>query len=227
VWKRAGGLGYEGAMNAPSPALEALVARRPVIPVLTLDEPAAALALARALAAGGLDVLEVTLRTARALECIRAIVAEIPGVDVGAGTVLEPWQMEAAAEAGARFLVSPGATARLLDAAATSPAPWLPGAASASEAMRLRERGYTLLKFFPAEPLGGVAALKAIAPVLPDLRFCPTGGIDAAKAPAYLALPNVVAVGGSWAAPAAAVAAGRWDEVTRLAAEAAALRPRA
>jgi 2-dehydro-3-deoxyphosphogluconate aldolase / (4S)-4-hydroxy-2-oxoglutarate aldolase len=184
-------------------------------------------ALARALAAGGLDVLEVTLRTAWALECIRAIAAEVPEVEVGAGTVLEPWQMEAAAEAGARFLVSPGATARLLDAAGTSPVSWLPGAASVSEAMRLGERGYGLVKFFPAEPLGGVAALKAIAPVLPGIRFCPTGGIDHRKAPAYLALANVVAVGGSWVAPAPAVAAGNWDEVTRLAAEAAALDSRA
>ncbi len=210
-----------------SRSLEALIARRPVIPVLTLDDPAMSVALARALAAGGLDVLEVTLRTARALECIRAIAAEVPEVEVGAGTVLEPWQMEAAAEAGARFLVSPGATARLLDAAGTSPVSWLPGAASVSEAMRLGERGYGLVKFFPAEPLGGVAALKAIAPVLPGIRFCPTGGIDHRKAPAYLALANVVAVGGSWVAPAPAVAAGNWDEVTRLAAEAAALDSRA
>jgi 2-dehydro-3-deoxyphosphogluconate aldolase/(4S)-4-hydroxy-2-oxoglutarate aldolase len=210
-----------------SRSLEALIARRPVIPVLTLDDPAMSVALARALAAGGLDVLEVTLRTARALECIRAIAAEVPEVEVGAGTVLEPWQMEVAAEAGARFLVSPGATARLLDAAGTSPVSWLPGAASVSEAMRLGERGHGLVKFFPAEPLGGVAALKAIAPVLPGIRFCPTGGIDHRKAPAYLALANVVAVGGSWVAPAPAVAAGNWDEVTRLAAEAAALKPRA
>ena len=211
-------------MSAVLESLDALIGRRPVVPVLTLDDPKRAVALARALAEGGLDVLEVTLRTERALEAIRAIAAEVPVADVGAGTVLEPWQMEAAAGAGARFLVSPGATSRLLDAAETSPVPWLPAAASASEVMRLRERGYRLLKFFPAEPLGGTAALKALAPVLSDMRFCPTGGIDAGKAPDYLALPNVVAVGGSWVAPADALAGGDFGRITELARAAAALR---
>ena len=156
-----------------------IFARRPVIPVLTLDDPEQAIELARALAAGGLDVLEVTLRTSGAIEAIRAIAQELPEIIVGAGTVLDAAQMHGAERAGAKFLVSPGHTERLLSAAADCALPWLPGAATASEVQTLRERGHTILKFFPAEPMGGAAALKALQPVFSDVAFCPTGGIDA------------------------------------------------
>ena len=172
-----------------------------IIPVLTLTDPDHAIRLARRLAADGMPAIEVTLRTAQALDCIRAIAASLPRVIIGAGTVLTPDQMEEARKAGSQFLVSPGATARLIDACKSGSHPWLPGAATPSEAMFLREAGFDHLKFFPAEPAGGVAFLKAIAPVLQDVRFCPTGGIDQSNAASYLALPNVFAVGGSWVVP--------------------------
>lgn len=208
---------------APEEGL-ALFGSVPVVPVLAVDSVENGVALARALVAGGLPVIEITLRTPAALEVIRAIAAEVEGAVVGAGTVLSPAQFEAAAEAGSRFIVSPGATSALLDAAEASPLPFLPGAASASEIMALLDRGYRAMKFFPAEPAGGVAYLKAIAAPLPEARFCPTGGIDAARAPVYLALPNVITVGGSWVAPPEAVAAGDWAEVETRARAAAALR---
>jgi 2-dehydro-3-deoxyphosphogluconate aldolase / (4S)-4-hydroxy-2-oxoglutarate aldolase len=192
----------------------------PVIPVLTVEDPRVAVGLARALAAGGLTAVEITLRTPRALECIRAAAEEVPEVLVGAGTILEPGQMEAAAAAGARFLVSPGATAELIGAARASTQPWLPGASTASEAMELAEAGFTHQKFFPAEPSGGVAFLKSLAPVLPHIQFCPTGGIDAARAAAYLAQSNVFAVGGSWVTPPAAMGSGDYGMISRLAREA-------
>lgn len=200
-----------------------LFARRPVIPVLTLDEPARAVALARALAAGGLDVLEVTLRTANALQAIRAIAQDVPNVVVGAGTVLDSLQMRDAERAGARFLVSPGHSDRLLAAANDCALPWLLGAATASEVQSLREHGHSILKFFPAEQMGGAAILKALLPVFADVLFCPTGGIDAARAKEYLQLPNVIAVGGSWVAPPGFVAANDFASITRLAADAAGL----
>jgi 2-dehydro-3-deoxyphosphogluconate aldolase/(4S)-4-hydroxy-2-oxoglutarate aldolase len=178
--------------------------------VLTIDAVRTALPLAEALVAGGLPVLEITLRTPAALEIIRAISGEVEGAVVGAGTVLTPAQFRDAAVAGARFAVSPGATPALLDVAEASSVPFLPGALTSSEVMRLLERGYGCLKFFPAEPAGGVAHLQALAAPLPEARFCPTGGIDAKLAPAYLALPNVVCIGGSWVAPRDAVAAGDW-----------------
>jgi 2-dehydro-3-deoxyphosphogluconate aldolase/(4S)-4-hydroxy-2-oxoglutarate aldolase len=168
-------------------------------------------------------VLEITLRTPAALDVIRAIAGEVEGAVVGAGTVLSAAQYRDAAAAGSRFVVSPGATDAVLGAAAASTVPLLPGAATASEVMRLLEQGYRLLKFFPAAAAGGVAYLKALAAPLPEARFCPTGGIDAASAKDYLSLSNVVCVGGSWVAPAAAVAAGDWQEITRLARAAAAL----
>jgi 2-dehydro-3-deoxyphosphogluconate aldolase/(4S)-4-hydroxy-2-oxoglutarate aldolase len=202
-----------------------LLARAPVVPVLAIDAVRTALPLAQALVAGGLPVLEITLRTPVALEIIRAISREIEAAVVGAGTVLTPAQYRDAVRAGARFVVSPGATAALLDVAEARSVPFLPGAGTSSEVMRLLERGYGCLKFFPAEPAGGVAYLRALAGPLPDARFCPTGGIDAARAPAYLALPNVVCVGGSWVAPRDAVAAEDWPAITRLARAAAALRP--
>jgi 2-dehydro-3-deoxyphosphogluconate aldolase/(4S)-4-hydroxy-2-oxoglutarate aldolase len=172
---------------------------------------------------GGLAVLEVTLRTPAALEAIRTIAGEIENTVVGAGTVLDAGGYRAAERAGARFVVSPGVTSALLDAAAASPVPFLPGAATASEVMRLLEHGYRCLKFFPAEPAGGIAALQALAAPLPEARFCPTGGIDADRARAYLSLPNVLCVGGSWVAPRHAVAARDWPRITGLARAAAAL----
>jgi 2-dehydro-3-deoxyphosphogluconate aldolase/(4S)-4-hydroxy-2-oxoglutarate aldolase len=201
-----------------------LLKRVPVVPVLTIDNAARAVGLARALTAGGLRILEITLRTKAALEAIETIAKQVPEALVGAGTVLTPEHADEAIKAGARFLVSPGMTPRLLEAAERWPVPFLPGAATASEAMALSDLGYRVLKFFPAEPAGGIGALKALAAPLSDLLFCPTGGIDAAKAPAYLALPNVVCVGGSWVAPAQAVAAEDWGTITRLAREAAALK---
>jgi 2-dehydro-3-deoxyphosphogluconate aldolase / (4S)-4-hydroxy-2-oxoglutarate aldolase len=215
-------------MNGPaspqSPEIAALLARGPVVPVLTVEDPASAVPLARALVAGGLGVLEVTLRTAKALEAARAIMAEVEGAVVGIGTVLTPAALRAAQRAGARFAVSPGSTPDLLAAAAAEGLPYLPGAATASEVMALVERGYSTLKFFPAESAGGVAALRALSAPFGRLRFCPTGGIDAGKASGYLALANVLAVGGSWVAPADRVAACDWARITVLAREAAALR---
>lgn len=195
----------------------------PVIPVLVVQDLSSAVELARALVAGGLPVLEVTLRTPAALPAIRAM-AQVPGAVVGAGTVLTAAQMRAAREAGAQFAVAPGATLALIAAAEAEGVPLLPGAQTCSEVMRLLEQGYSVQKFFPAEAIGGAEALKSIAGPLPQVTFCPTGGITAARAPDYLRLPNVACVGGSWVAPAAAVAAGDWDMVTRLAQAAAALR---
>jgi 2-dehydro-3-deoxyphosphogluconate aldolase/(4S)-4-hydroxy-2-oxoglutarate aldolase len=211
-------------MSAPQAGLYDLLATTPVVPVLAIDSVGTALPLARALVAGGLPVLEITLRTPAALEIIRAIAGEIEAAVVGAGTVLTPEQYRDAVRVGARFVVSPGATPALLDVAEASSVPFLPGAGTSSEVMRLLERGYGCLKFFPAEPSGGVAYLQALVAPLPGALFCPTGGIDAARAPAYLALPNVVCIGGSWVAPRDAVAAGDWAAITRLALAAAALR---
>ncbi|NAZ36087.1 bifunctional 4-hydroxy-2-oxoglutarate aldolase/2-dehydro-3-deoxy-phosphogluconate aldolase [Rubellimicrobium sp. CFH 75288] len=197
----------------------------PVIPVLVVEDAGQAEPLARALVAGGLPALEVTLRTPAALEAIR-LMAAVEGGVVGAGTLLTERDVEAAKEAGATFGVSPGATRRLLDAAEANDLPLLPGAATPSEAMALLERGYSVQKFFPAEANGGIPTLRAWAGPLPQVRFCPTGGVGAANARDYLALSNVICVGGSWVAPAAALRAGDWGAVTALAAEAAAL-PRA
>lgn len=204
--------------------VEAVMAAAPVIPVVIVDEPAKAVALARALVAGGIPAIEVTLRTPRALECLAAIAAEVEGAIPGAGTVLTSAQVAAVETAGAKFMVSPGAAPKLLEAAAASQLPLLPGAATATEMMALMERGYRHLKFFPASVAGGAAYLKALASPLPQVKFCPTGGISAENAGDYLALPNVACVGGSWLAAEAAVAAGDWDAITKLAQEAAALR---
>ena len=194
----------------------------PVIPVLVIDDAGLAADLARALVAGGLPVLEVTLRTPAALDAIRAM-SEVEGGIVGAGTLLTPADVEAAREAGALFGVSPGATDRLLDAAEAADLPLLPGAATATEAMRLLERGYTMQKFFPAEASGGAKALGSLASPLPQIRFCPTGGVGLKNAPDYLALPNTLCVGGSWVAPKDLVAAGDWGAIEKLASEAATL----
>jgi 2-dehydro-3-deoxyphosphogluconate aldolase / (4S)-4-hydroxy-2-oxoglutarate aldolase len=205
--------------------LSAAMRRVAVVPVLTIDRIEHAVPLARALVAGGLNVLEITLRTSAALDAIRDMVRSVPGALIGAGTVLSPEQGAGAMAHGARFLVSPGMTPRLIDAASSWPVPFLPGVATASEAMALADMGYRLLKFFPAEPAGGAPALKALGAPLADLMFCPTGGIDAVKAKAYLALPNVAAVGGSWVAPSAAVTNGDWAAITALAKAASQLRP--
>lgn len=197
----------------------------PVIPVVVLKDADHAVPLARALLAGGVPVIEVTLRSAAALDGIARIAAEVPDMTVGAGTVCSPDQVAEATRAGARFLVSPGATPRLLDAMADSGLPYLPGVATVSEALSVLERGVTGMKFFPAAAAGGPAFLTAVAGPLPSARFCPTGGITADTAPDYLALPNVGCVGGSWLAPGHAVADGDWTRIERLAAEAAALRP--
>jgi 2-dehydro-3-deoxyphosphogluconate aldolase/(4S)-4-hydroxy-2-oxoglutarate aldolase len=188
----------------------------PVVPVLTIESRAVAVPLARALVAGGLTALEVTLRTSAGLDCIRAIASEVEGANVGAGTVLDGKQYAAAVAAGARFIVSPGAMPQLVAAAKASAVPFLPGVATAGEAMTLAEEGFRLLKFFPAEPAGGIAYLKALGAPLPDIRFCPTGGIGPKNAPDYLALPNVICVGGSWVAPKEALDAGDWARVTAL-----------
>ena len=191
----------------------------PVVPVLVIDDAGRAEGLARALIAGGLPALEVTLRTPAALEAISEM-AKVEGGVVGAGTLLTAKDVEAAKKAGASFGVSPGATDWLLDACEANDLPLLPGAATATEAMRLLERGYSVQKFFPAEANGGAAALKAIGAPIPQVSFCPTGGVTLANAPDYLKLSNTLCVGGSWVAPADKVAAGDWDAITALAAEA-------
>lgn len=210
-------------MSEKATALSDILRRAPVVPVLSVEEARQAVPLARALVAGGLPVLEITLRTEAALAAIEAIARDVGEAVVGAGTVLTADQLSAVAERGARFAVSPGATPNLLAAAARGTLPLLPGAATASEVMRLLEAGHELMKFFPAEPAGGIAALKALAAPLPRARFCPTGGITAESAAAYLALPNVVCVGGSWVAPAEAVRRADWERITGLAKAAAAL----
>lgn len=195
----------------------------PVIPVLVIDDVAHAKPLAKALVAGGLPVLEVTLRTPVALDAIAAM-AEVPGGVVGAGTLLTPADVTAAKAAGARFGVSPGATDTLLSACEDADLPLLPGTATASEAMRLLERGYSVQKFFPAEANGGVPALKAIGAPIPQVRFCPTGGVTPDNAPRYLGLSNTLCVGGSWVAPKDRMQAGDWDAITELARTAVALK---
>ena len=204
--------------------LLAILKHAPVIPVLTVHGPDDAVPLAQALVDGGLPVLEVTLRTEGALKAIEAIAHAVPDAIVGAGTVLSASQVEEARSAGSRFLVSPGSTLKLAEAAAHAQVPLLPGVATASEAMAMAELGYHILKFFPAEPAGGVAYLKSLSAPLPHLVFCPTGGIDEAKAKSYLALSNVVCVGGSWITPADAVKAGDWNRITALAKACASLR---
>ncbi|MGS2587656.1 bifunctional 4-hydroxy-2-oxoglutarate aldolase/2-dehydro-3-deoxy-phosphogluconate aldolase [Streptomyces hebeiensis] len=196
----------------------------PVIPVVVLDDASDAVPLARALVAGGLPAIEITLRTPTALDAIRAVAAEVPEAMVGAGTVITPEAVTDSVRAGARFLVSPGWTDTLLSAMRDSGVPFLPGVSTTSEVVALLERGVTEMKFFPAEAAGGIGYLKSLAGPLPAARFCPTGGIAAASAPSYLSLPNVGCVGGTWMVPADALAAKDWDRVESLAREAATLR---
>lgn len=195
----------------------------PVIPVVVLDDAAHAVPLAQALLRGGIRVIELTLRTPAALPAIERIAAEVPDIVLGAGTVTAPEHAEQALKAGASFLVTPGSTDRVLDAVEDTGLPFLPGAATVSEAMKLAERGLTALKFFPAEAAGGADYLKSVGGPLPGLRFCPTGGITPETAPKYLALPNVGCVGGSWLTPKDALVAGDWARVESLAKAAAAL----
>ena len=214
-------------MSATTPQareLGAILTSVPVVPVLTVPSVEAAVPLARALVGGGLSVLEITLRNDAGLGAIRAIIDAVRGAVVGAGTVVTPAQMRAVKELGCRFAVSPGATPALLDAADEAGMPFLPGVATAGEAMALIERGYRYAKLFPAEAVGGVRLLKGLGEPLPQLTFCPTGGITAANARDYLALANVACVGGSWVAPKDVVAQGDWRRVERLAGEAASLR---
>ncbi|MGH3518992.1 MAG: bifunctional 4-hydroxy-2-oxoglutarate aldolase/2-dehydro-3-deoxy-phosphogluconate aldolase [Haloechinothrix sp.] len=198
----------------------------PVIPVVVLNDADHAVPLARALLSGGVGVIEVTLRSAAALPAVERIAAEVPDMVVGAGTLTSRSQVADATAAGARFLVSPGCTATLLDAMADTGLPYLPGVSTVSEMLALLEHGVTEMKFFPAEAAGGRCYLKAVAGPLPHVRFCPTGGITPITAPDYLALPNVGCVGGSWLAPADAVVTGDWTRITQLATEAAALGAR-
>jgi 2-dehydro-3-deoxyphosphogluconate aldolase/(4S)-4-hydroxy-2-oxoglutarate aldolase len=195
----------------------------PVVPVVVIEDVSTAVPLARALLSGGVGIIEITLRSAAALAAIEAVAAEVPELLVGAGTVCTAEQVKAAADAGAQFLVSPGSTDRLLDALQDSGRPFLAGCATPSDMLRLVERGITEAKLFPATVVGGVPLLRAVAGPLPQLRFCPTGGITAATAAEFLALPSVGCVGGTWLTPGDAVAAGDWDRVTGLARAAAAL----
>jgi 2-dehydro-3-deoxyphosphogluconate aldolase/(4S)-4-hydroxy-2-oxoglutarate aldolase len=204
----------------PQPDLLSLA---PVIPVVVVDSVDQAVPVARALVAGGLPVVELTLRTPVALEAIRAIAADVPEIALGAGTVTSQELARAARDAGASFLVSPGATPRLMEAMLEVGLPFLPGTATVSEVLTVLEYGVTQMKFFPAEVSGGTAYLASLPTVVPAARFCPTGGIRPDAAADYLALPNVGCVGGTWITPKAALAAGDWDAVTRLAAAAAAL----
>jgi 2-dehydro-3-deoxyphosphogluconate aldolase/(4S)-4-hydroxy-2-oxoglutarate aldolase len=209
-------------MVAPNP--KPLFANTSVVPVLTIERVEDAVPLARALAAGGLSVIEVTLRTDAALDAVQAIAAEVPETVVGIGTVTQASDIAFAFSAGAKFLATPGTPPALAVALAKALIPVIPSCATVSEAMALSALGFSVLKFFPAESTGGIGFLKAIAAPLPELSFFPSGGVDANTAPAYLALPNVVAVGGSWMVPKDALAARDFGKITALARAAAALR---
>ena len=204
--------------------VDSILAQAPVLPVLAIENAADAVPLARALVDAGLPVLEVTLRTPAALDAMAAIVREVPDAVVGAGTMLRPEDFRAVEDTGAAFGIAPGTTARLYEAAEVTALAFIPAVATASELMLGMEHGYRRFKFFPAEAAGGVTALKAFGGPFADVRFCPTGGIDAAKAPGYLAQRNVATVGGSWMVPADALKARDWTLIAHLAREAAALR---
>ncbi len=206
--------------DSRDPAVVQLLTAARIIPVLTIERVEDAIPLARALVAGGVRTLEITLRTEAAVVAAEAIIADVPDAVVGIGTILTPDDLAQAVSLGARFGVSPGATPELLDAVAQSELPFLPGVATASELMQAQARGFNTLKFFPAEQAGGIAMLRALAGPFPQTRFCPTGGIGAANAAAWLAEPNVLAVGGSWLCPATDVRAGNWSAITARCAEA-------
>ena len=210
-------------MGPRTESLLSILKLQPVVPVLIIEDARTAVPLARALVAGGLKAIEITMRTEAALEAVRLVAAEVEGAEVGAGTILNAAHFEAAVAAGSKFIVSPGTTQELLDAARGSSVPLLPGAATASEVMALREEGYSVLKFFPAEQAGGAAYLKALSSPLAGIQFCPTGGISLKNAKDYLSLPNVICIGGSWVAPKELIAAGDLAGITKLASEAFAL----
>ncbi|UKA62029.1 bifunctional 4-hydroxy-2-oxoglutarate aldolase/2-dehydro-3-deoxy-phosphogluconate aldolase [Arthrobacter sp. FW306-04-A] len=195
----------------------------PVIPVVTIDDPCHAVPVARALADGGVRIIELTLRTESALTSLKLIAEEVPDILLGAGTVLTPGQADAAVSAGAQFLVSPGVTPALLGHMLTLDVPVLPGVATVGEVMAVLERGLHAMKFFPAGPAGGPGYVAAIGAPVPQVQFCPTGGISLASAPEYLKLPNVSCVGGSWLTPGHAIENGNWQLITELAQQAAAL----
>jgi len=201
-----------------------VVALSPVIPVVVIQDAGTAVPLAKALLRGGVGVIEITLRTPAGMESIEQVAHEVPDMVVGAGTVVSPGQVQAVVDAGAAFLVTPGAPGALLDAALEPGLPLLAGASTITEMMRLAERGLEIMKFFPAEASGGRDYLAAVAGPLPQLRFCPTGGVTASTAADYLALPSVACVGGSWLTPSSAVREGRWDVVEQLARQASSLR---
>lgn len=204
-------------MNSPA-NLPAFQSR--VVPVVVVTDPTQAVPMAEALLAGGVDVIEITLRSPAALAAIEAVARAVPAMQVGAGTITRASEVAQVMNAGARFGLSPGATPALLDAVLRAQLPFIPGVATPSEAMAARDVGFGLMKCFPAAQLGGVEVLKAWGGPLPDLKFCPTGGVSLANMGQYLALPNVAFVGGSWLTPAAAVQAGDWATITRLAQEA-------
>ena len=205
-------------------SIQEIMTTSPVIPVMVINQLELAVPLAQALVNGGLKVLEITLRTPVALEAIRRIKAEVPGAIVGAGTIINTQTLQQALDAGAEFIVSPGVTESLLDAALASGIPILPGVVTPSVVMRLLEKGITAMKFFPAEAAGGIPMLKSIGGPLPQVLFCPTGGVTPKNAPDYLALNNVACVGGSWMAPADLVDAQNWAEITRRSLEASDLK---
>jgi 2-dehydro-3-deoxyphosphogluconate aldolase / (4S)-4-hydroxy-2-oxoglutarate aldolase len=203
-------------MTTKQEKLAALFAQATIIPVLTIDRVEDGVLLARALVAGGIRVLEVTLRTPVAVQAAKAIIAEVPDAIVGIGTILNADDLARAEKLGAVFGISPGATPELLKAAAASELPFAPGITTASELMQARAHGFNLVKFFPAEPSGGIKTLRALAGPFPDARFCPTGGIGDGNAAAWLAEPNVIAVGGSWICPAADIRSGNWAGITAM-----------
>ncbi len=213
-----------GSRAADDP-VAAILDDGPIIPVIVIDRLDQAVPLARALVAGGVRVLEITLRTPAGLDAIAAVAREVEGAIVGAGTLTRVDEFDAVVQAGARFGVSPGFSPALADAARQSGLPFLPGVMTPSDVIAARTAGLGSLKLFPASQAGGIGMLKALAGPFPDLRFCPTGGISAATAPEFLALPNVACVGGSWLTPADAVAAGDWERITALARDAVKLRP--
>jgi 2-dehydro-3-deoxyphosphogluconate aldolase / (4S)-4-hydroxy-2-oxoglutarate aldolase len=201
-------------MSSRDDSLMQIVKTSPVIPVITIADADDAVPLARALLNGGIATIEIALRTPAAAEAARAVIAEVPEMSVGIGTVLTPQSLADAKAMGARYALSPGATPELLEAAAGGDFPYIPGVATASDVMAAVVSGFSVLKFFPAENAGGIAGLRALAGPFPATRFCPTGGINEKNFRTWLAEPNVVAVGGSWLAPAADIAAGRWDTIT-------------
>jgi len=210
-------------MKSKTTRIQEILSLAPVVPVLAFDDVDTAVETSRALVAGGLPVIEITLRTPAALKCIAAVAKKVEGAVVGAGTVLNGAMMQDCIDVGSQFLVSPGATQSLLDGLKKADIPLLPGVSTPSEAMGLLSEGIEVMKFFPAEQSGGAAFLKALAPVLPQITFCPTGGIKEANASDYLKLPNVACVGGSWVAPKEFMATQNWDAITEVAAKAAKL----